>query len=318
MVLYVIQVVVGIGVLILGGECLVRGSASLAKAWGLSPLVIGMTIVAGGTSAPELVVSVMAAAKGNPDICAGNVIGSNIFNMLLILGTAAVICPLQTTATFIRREVPIMIGVMLILTVLVFNGSVSKVEGAILVAVFVIYNAYVIRAARRDAAILEPQLEAIHHAPRRRSVKLSVGITCLGLLGLGGGSELFLRGSIAIAEHFGVSQVMIGLTLVAFGTSLPEWVTSAVAAIRKQPDICLGNIVGSNIFNATAILGLSALVQPVPFDSSLLEMHVPVMLASSIILWPMVATGLALGRREGAALLVGFTIYFGYTLRGQF
>lgn len=307
----------GIGVLILGGELLVRGAVTLAASLGLSPLVIGLTVVAGGTSAPELVVSVMAAAKGNPGICAGNVVGSNIFNILLILGAAAMVCPLRTTVTFVRREIPIMIAVSLLLFVLTMDSELSRIEGAVLLVVFFAYNVLAITLARREIAVMEPQLEQVTAPRRGRSLTVSATLVILGLAGLGGGSELFLRGSVAIAKSLHVSEEMIGLTLVAFGTSLPELVASVVAAMRKQPDICLGNVIGSNVFNVALILGVSGVVKPLPFSAELVHVHLPIMVGASILIWPLVSSGLTLSRREGAFLLILFAAYLGWTIASR-
>lgn len=307
----------GIGVLILGGELLVRGAVTLAASLGLSPLVIGLTVVAGGTSAPELVVSVMAAAKGNPGICAGNVVGSNIFNVLLILGVAAVVCPLRTTATFVRREIPIMVAVSILLFVLAINGELSRFEGAVLLVVFFAYNVLAIKLARRESAVIKPQVDQVTANRRDRSLPVSATLVVLGLAGLGGGSELFLRGSVAIAKSLHVSEEMIGLTLVAFGTSLPELVASAVAAMRKQPDICLGNVIGSNVFNVALILGVSGVVKPLPFSAELVHVHLPIMVGTSILIWPLVRSGLTLSRREGAILLMLFAAYLGWTIASR-
>ena len=317
MILSIFLVISGLIILIVGGESLVRGAAALARSMGISPIVVGMTVVAAGTSAPELVVSVMAALRDNSAICAGNVVGSNIFNILLILGAAAVCCPLPTQTSFIRREMPVVVGISLLLLLLVLDGVIGHVDALILLAVLVGYTVLSIHLARREAAMLIPEFEAQqaeYGTPRRG---FQVLLILIGLIGLGGGSELFLRGAVSIAKELGISDVVIGLTLVAFGTSLPELVASVIAAIRRQPDICLGNIVGSNVFNIAAILGVSGLLRELPFDEELLWIHLPVMLGATVLLWPMVTTGLILSRREGAVLLGGFAVYLSWLVYHQ-
>ncbi|MBX3394277.1 MAG: calcium/sodium antiporter [Phycisphaerae bacterium] len=314
MFLNLIYVVVGLVVLVAGGELLVRGAASMARSFGVSALVVGLTIVAGGTSAPELVVSVMAASRGNAAICAGNVVGSNIFNVLLIIGVSSMIKPMTIHASIVRREAPIMLGITMLLAVLGFTGQVGRLGAGCLLVVFVAYNVFAVWMARRETAILEPEYAALSEVIVVRSTGMNVLFVLAGLLGLAGGSELFLRGAIEIARSFGISELIIGLTLVAVGTSLPELVTSVVAALRGQSDIAIGNVIGSNVFNISGILGVSGMIQPIPLDSELLWIHLPIMVGTSALLWLLIATRSTLSRREGVLLFAGFLGYLGWLM----
>lgn len=311
MIVDVLWILLGGGLLIAGGELLVRGAASLARALGISPMVVGLTIVAYGTSAPEFLVSTLAAWKGNASICGGNIVGSNILNVLLVLGCTALVCPLRATSAFVRREVPLMIGVTLLFCILAYNAVVGRTEGAILLILLVAYTVVVIRAARREkAAVLAEFADAQPARGGSKRVDLLLILAGLGLLVFG--SRVFLRGAVGIATALGVSEALIGLTLVAMGTSLPELVSSMVAAWRKHPDICLGNVIGSCTYNLLWIGGTCAVIRPVPFDDQtdrMLSLHLPVMALSAMVLWPIVATGHRISRREGILML---GLYAGY------
>jgi cation:H+ antiporter len=313
----VLYILFGGGLLIAGGELLVRGAASLARAVGVSPMVAGLTVVAYGTSAPEFVVSTLAAWKGNASICGGNIVGSNILNVLLVLGCTALVCPLRATSAFVRREVPLMIGVTLLFCGLAYNSVVGRAEGTILLILLVVYTAVVVRGARREkAAVLAEFADGQPASGGSKAVNLLLIIA--GLVLLVGGSRVFLRGAVDIATALGVSEALIGLTLVAMGTSLPELVSSLVAAWRKHPDICLGNVIGSCTYNLLWIGGTCAVIRPVPFDNQtdrMLSLHLPVMALSAMVLWPIVATGHRISRREGIFLLV---LYAGYLVATVF
>jgi len=307
----ILLVLVGAIVLLGGGEMLVRGAVSLAKELGVSKMVVGLTVVAFATSAPEFVVSLTAAIRGSPAICAGNIVGSNILNILLVLGATALIYPLCATATFVRREVPIMVAITLLVWLLVRDAVLSRPEAAGLLVLQAAYVAYTVRIARREKAVLAAEF-ADTQPPGSRSLPLNVLLVVAGLALLTGGSRLFVGGAIDIAHHLNVSEAIIGLTLVAVGTSIPELAASLVAAWRKHPDICLGNIIGSCVFNLLWIGGTCGVVQPVPFNETqdhMLSLHIPVMVGSAVILWPIIATRHRLSRAEGVLLLV---LYVGY------
>ena len=293
-----------------GAEALVKSGAGLALRLGLTPLVIGLTVIAFGTSSPELVVSLDAALIGNGAISIGNVIGSNVCNIALILGLCALIAPLKAEAQVVRREVPIMIGVALLGVLVVADGYIARWEGGLLLASLFLYTWRTVKAARAAAAAgvqtsLIDEVAEIVPMPLSRSI---VGVT-VGLGVLVVGSHLFVKGAVSLAEQWGMSQIAIGLTIVAVGTSLPELATSLLAAIRGQGDVAIGNIVGSNIFNVLGILGAAALVKPVS-SPGLAWVDLGVFLAVSVALLPVVRSGGTVSRFEGAVLLIA---YAGYT-----
>ncbi|MFQ5429694.1 MAG: calcium/sodium antiporter [Phycisphaerae bacterium] len=311
---HLLMILGGVVVLVGGGELLVRGAAALARALGISAMVVALTVVALGTSAPELVVCAMAALRSNVGICGGNVVGSNILNILLVAGATAAIYPLQSTATFVRREVPIMIGISCLFFVLVWDGELSRIDAGLLLIVLAAYMAFAVQIARREKAQIAESFAEDRLIPRGGSALINLILLGVGLVLLSGGSELFLRGAIGVARGVGVSDEMIGLTLVAFGTSIPELAASLIAAYRKHPDICLGNLVGSNIYNIAAIAGISGVIRPLPFNDEMLHVHLPVMVFAAFLLWPMVAQGLKVSRREGAVLLASYSLYLGWTI----
>jgi cation:H+ antiporter len=302
----------GLAALILGAELLVRGASRLALALGISPLVVGLTVVSFGTSSPELAVSVQSAWSGQVDIALGNVVGSNIMNVLLILGASALVMPLVVHRQLIRQEVPLMIGASLLLWALAADGGISRGDGLLLVGLLVGYTLLLIRQSRRGAA--DPQAQAAAPAgswDAHWAVQLALMLAGLGLLTLG--SDWLVQAAVAFARHLGVSELAIGLTLVAAGTSLPEAATSLAAALRGQRDIAVGNLVGSNIFNILAVLGISASLAPAALTVSpaVLGFHLPVMVAAALVCLPIFFTGTCIARWEGALLLACYT---GYTL----
>lgn len=307
--------VVGLVILYYGAEWLVGGASRLATSYGISPVVVGLTVVAFGTSAPELVVSALASARGSGDIAVGNVIGSNIANIALILGVSAVIRPILVHRGLIVRDLPIMIGFAVLLQLLGLNGIVSRIEGVVFLGLFVAYMLHVVRDARREASaaqeLAEKERALIGQLPgggepkRRRDLLLTVG----GTIALVAGAQLLVDGATGIARDLGVPEVVIGLTLVAFGTSVPELAASVVASLRGEAQILLGNIIGSNIFNVSLILGFAALVRPLPVAPSLLRVEGPLMIGLSVLLAPFVYTGLKLNRWEGGALLAGYVTF---------
>jgi len=298
----------GIFGLYLGAEELVRGSVSLALQLGLSRLVIGLTVVAFGTSTPELVVSVKAALDGLYGISLGNVVGSNICNIALMLGVSALIQPLRIDAQVVRLQIPIMILVSILLIVFLLDGRIGRFEGAFLFLGILTYSGYSLYLARKE----NPNANG---NPSDLSTKAPAGRIWVSLLfvagGLGllmAGAKFFLMGAVSLARNLGVSEAFIGLTVVALGTSLPELATSMMAVLKKEGDIAVGNVVGSNIFNILCILGVSSLVHPIDMGG-IRMIDMGVMLGIAILVLPMARTGFFLNRWEGAILLA---VYGGY------
>ncbi len=294
--------------LFIGANYLIRGSSSLALRLGVSPLVIGLTIVAFATSSPELIVSINAALNGNTGITLGNVIGSNICNIGLILGLSAAISPLTAQLQIIKREIPVMIFVNVLLFVFLVGGNINRIEGAIMLLGMIayIFFSYSMALKTKD----EKKQEIFHKAAKKKQTKiwLTVLLIAGGLFLLAVGSEMFVKGSIQIAKTFGVSDVVIGLTLVAFGTSIPELITSVVAAIKKENDLAFGNIIGSCIFNILSIVGISSLI--VPLKSTDIKIYdLIVMLAFSVLLLPLSKSGLVIKRLEGILLFSFYLVY---------
>ncbi len=291
-----------------GAEAFVRAAASIAARLGVSPLVIGLTIVAWGTSAPELVVSLFASIDGQGGIAVGNVVGSNIFNIAAIVGLAAVVCPIRIHAQLIRMDIPLMIGVSLLLIALLLDGGVSRLDAAICFIGMVMYTAFSFRSAGEPAPAVVAEEFAQGIPPAHRHLAIDIALFIAGLVMLGFGSRCLVTGAVSIARAMQVSETVIGLTIVAAGTSLPELATSLVAAIRKQADIAIGNIVGSNIFNILGILGIAGLVHPMEApDISPLDLGA--MMLFALLLFPLARSGFAIKRWEGALLLAGYLAY---------
>ena len=307
----------GLVLLVLGAELLVRGAASIAVAAGISPLVVGLTVVAFGTSSPELAASLMAAGSGQPALALGNVVGSNVFNILLILGLAAAITPLAVDRQLLWLDVPLMIAVSLVAWGMAADGRIDRLDGAVLVAVVVGYTVVLARISRRVPAAVEQEYVEEFGARVTTSpivwIRSSAAVLG-GLLMLVFGSRWLVEGAVAIARSLAVSELVIGLTLVAGGTSLPELATSAVAAIRGHRDIAVGNVVGSNVFNLTMVLGSTALVATgtleVPRDA--IAFDLPTMVAAAVLCWPLLLTKRTVARWEGAVLLCGYIAYAGW------
>ncbi|MGS0679948.1 calcium/sodium antiporter [Shewanella sp. 125m-7] len=293
----------GFLILTVGAEALVRGASQIALRLGLTPLIIGLTIVAFGTSAPELAVSVKSAIAGNSGIALGNVIGSNIANIGLILGITALIRPIKIESQMVRRDIPIMIGASLLFWSLLLDGGLSFWDGVILFTLLVAYLAFSYFTAEKQTG---DDAEDVKQNPM-----LSVLFIVIGISMLVGGGILFVDGAVAMATSFGISEVIIGLTVVAIGTSMPELVTSIVAALKGQSDIAIGNVVGSNIFNVLGILGVTALIHPI-IGSEISNLDWAAMIALAVLLLPFAYTGLRIGRREGGLLIAGYLAYIGY------
>ncbi|AFH50863.1 Inorganic ion transporter [Ignavibacterium album JCM 16511] len=296
----------GLLALFLGGEGLIRGSSSLSLRIGISPLVVGLTVVAFGTSSPELLVSIKAALMGNSSIALGNVIGSNIANIALILGISSIIRPLQVHANVIRREIPIMIGTTILLIIFLSDGNLNFTEGIVFLILLIAYTSVNIFLSIKENKEIEKEFE--EGLKSKLSIPVSTLFIVFGLALLFFGADLFLKGAVALAKIFNVSDAVIGLTVVAVGTSLPEMFTSIVATIKKESDIAVGNAVGSNIFNILSILGISSLIVPIS-SGEINYLDFGVMLAAALILLPLSYTNLRISRLEGALLLVGYIAY---------
>ncbi|KAA0216436.1 MAG: sodium:calcium antiporter [Leptolyngbya sp. PLA3] len=311
--------IVGLVVLTAGAELLIRGGSGLAKAIGLPSLIIGLTVVAFGTSAPEVAVSVGAAYTGDAGIALGNAIGSNTFNILFILGISAIVAPLIVSTQLIRLDVPVMIGVAGLAWIFAGDGRIMRWEGLILFALLVLYTGLLITLGLRkgsdpaDATPLCTPEEAAKPEPAPR-VLPSIIFTILGLALLVVGARVLVSGATTLAQAMGVSDLLIGLTIVAAGTSLPEVATSLVATIRGQCDIAVGNIVGSNIFNMLAVLGSAATVAPdsIAVESNALLLDFPVMMAATVVCLPLFITGGRVSRWEGVLLFLSYVAYVIY------
>ena len=311
--------VLGLVLLVLGAEVLVRGASRLAAALNISPLVVGLTIVAFGTSSPEFAVSAQAAWAGQADIALGNVVGSNIFNVLFILGVSALITPLVVSAQLIQRDVPLAVGVSALVLLLGLDGTIGRLEGLLLFAGLIGYTVHLIRDSRKEAGAIQEEYahEFANEAERRHPHwALDVGMVVLGLGLLVVGSGWLVDGATAFAQTMGVSDLVIGLTIVAAGTSLPELATSLLAAIRGERDIAVGNVVGSNIFNILGVLGFTGLISPVAVEVSppALAFDVPVMIAVAVACLPIFFTGHCINRWEGALFLGYYVAYVVYLL----
>jgi len=307
-----ISIIAGIIGLFAGAESLVRGSSSLALRMGISPLVVGLTVVAFATSSPELVVSIKAALEGNPGIVVGNVVGSNICNVGLILGVAALISPMRVKTQLVKREIPIMILVGFILLLVLANDSISRFEGVLLIIGIFAYVILSYLYARKDG-VIETSTEFIEGIPagKAKSVWISLLLIVGGLGLLLGGAHIFVNGAVEVAVRLGVSQAIIGLSMVALGTSLPELITSIVASFRNENDIAIGNAVGSNVFNVLSVLGFSSVISPIS-TSGVGFIDLVIMMLFMIIILPMSKSGFVFKRFEGAILLAGYFTYILY------
>lgn len=305
---------IGIGLVLLlaGAEALVRGASTLALRFGISPLVVGLTVVAFGTSSPELMVSLGASLRGQGGVAAGNVVGSNIANLGLIVGAATALAPMAISRTLLRFDMPVMVVSMLLLLVFMYDGGLSRLEGGLLSAGILAYTFHSIRASRRAVRAareveLPPEVEAALAEPRRRvfrHVLFAVG----GVALLVYGADLLVRGAVDLARDVGVSEAVIGLTLVAIGTSLPELATTLVAAARRQGEMALGNAIGSNIFNVFGVIGPVALIAP--FRSPDVGWDVlAIMVGIALLTFLFLATGERTRRWEGFALLGCYALY---------
>jgi len=301
--------VAGLIVLVWGADLLVKGASRVAAGFGISSLVIGLTVVAFGTSSPEMAISVSSALKGEADIAVGNVVGSNIFNVLFILGVSALITPLLVSKQLVKIDVPIMIGVSVLAFVLAMDGRIVMWEGALMFAGIIAYTIFAVRLGKASGDAGEP----VEGADR---TWINLGLIVGGLILLVLGSQWLVSAAIEIATAMGVSELVIGLTIVAAGTSMPEVATSITAAIRGQRDIAVGNVVGSNIFNILAVLGLSAIVAPggLPVSEAAIHFDFPVMLAVAVACLPIFFVGYTIQRWEGAVFLGYYVAYTAFLI----
>lgn len=314
--------IAGLALLIAGADQLVRGASRLALSMGLSPLVVGLTVVAFGTSAPEMAVSVQSAVEGNGAIAIGNVIGSNICNVLLILGLSAAIAPLAVTQKLVRVDVPLVLAATLVAWLLLLDRTLGRLDGVLLFAGIVAYTVFAIRQSRREAAAvrkegarsLEEGAIVAGKAPARRRGGIVVDVLRI-VVGLGmlvAGADWLVEGATTLARTLGVGDLVIGLTIVAAGTSLPELATSVLASIRGERDIAVGNVIGSNLFNLLAVMGLAGVFAPggIEVPATILAVDFPILLAVSIACLPVFFTGYSIDRWEGI-VFVGY--YVAYT-----
>jgi len=309
-------IIAGLALLVAGGEALVRGAGTLASRAGISPLVIGLVVVSAATSAPELAVTVGSVVNGEPDLAVGNVIGSNIANILLILGLSAVISPLLIKRQLVRFDIPVMVGISLLLVVVSLDGSVSVLDGILLFSALVLHTIISIRLGRKE--VVDPSAKPDTMPLNSKPVPLWLAILLL-ILGIGllvAGAQLLVLGAVGIATSLGVSSLVIGLTVVAIGTSLPELATSLIALRRGETDMAVGNVVGSNIFNVGMVLGLPAIffAEGIPVAASAISIDLPLMLAASVALLPIAFTGFVVARWEGLLFVLLYTSYTLYLI----
>lgn len=299
----------GLVALVGGGELLIRGASKIAAAMGVSSLVIGLTIVAFGTSSPELVVSLKASLTGQADLAVANVVGSNIFNILFILGACAAFAPLVVSSQLVRLDVPIMIGSAVLMLLFSLNGNIGFWEGAALFSILVIYTIFLIYKSRKESKENKIEEEVIKMTPQVILINLAFIAIGLGLLILGG--DWFVTAATEIAKSLGVSDTVIGLTIVAIGTSLPEVATSLIATIKGERDIAIGNVVGSNVYNVFAILGLSSMLTPSGLNvaNDLLSFDLPLMVGTAVACLPIFIVGLRINRWEGYMFLGTYVLY---------
>lgn len=307
----IVMVIAGLILLIAGGEALVRGASTLASKVGLSPLVIGLVVVSAATSAPELAVTVGAVLDGEPDLAVGNVVGSNIVNILVILGISAIISPLVIKRQLVRFDIPVMVGLSLLLVLVSLDGRISFFDGMLLLAVLVFHIIMSILIGRRTAVESIDQPNELPVISKPTSMWLAALLLAVGVGLLVLGAQLLVSGAVNIATGLGVSSLVIGLTVVALGTSLPELATSIIALRRGERDMAVGNIVGSNLFNIGVVLGLPAIIfgQGIPVPPAAIALDLPLMLAAAVALLPIAFTGFIIARWEGVMFVALYAAY---------
>lgn len=305
--------IVGFLLLIFSGDFLVKGAVSIALKLRLSTLVIGMTIVSFGTSAPELLVSIKAALGGHPDISIGSVVGSNISNIALVLGITALVFPITVSKATLRIDWPMMMLSTLLFVVVVMDGELSAWEGILFIVFLISFIVWLIRNSRKGSAV-PASVDEVNEEEKNLPLWKGVGLVGLGAVGLVLGADLMLKGAVEIARYYDVSERIIGLTIVAFGTSLPELITSCVAAFRKEADISIGNLIGSNIFNILAILGITSIIHPISVSSSIINSDNYILLGITFLVFPLMYFGKKLTRGKGFLLFFVYTTYLIYLI----
>jgi len=316
----IILLSVGVVALVVGANWLVQGASKLAGNVGIQPLVIGLTVVAFGTSAPELAVSVASAAADAPEIAIGNVIGSNIFNILLILGISSLITPLLVAHRLVKIDIPLMVIASLATWWCCANGNLSRIEGAALFSALVIYTIGLVVDGRREQPLPElasSVIDASESSSWKNATPFQIALIVVGLICLVVGSQMMVSGAVSIAQYWGISTAVIGLTIVAGGTSLPEVATSIMAAWAGEKDIAVGNVIGSNLFNLLGVLGLSSIVSQsgLPVALTFLQLDIPVMVLVACVLLPMAWGNRQIGRVSGSLLLAGYIAYTAWLIR---
>jgi cation:H+ antiporter len=310
----------GFALLAVGGDTLVRGATTVARLAGLTPAVIGLTVVALGTSMPELAISVLSALRGQPDLAVGNVIGSNIFNIVGILALTALVVPLPVRGSVVRLEWPVMFVTTMFAVLLMRDGEFSRVEGLGFLTALVTFIAYMVYLARNEVKGAEAR-EFTSHVERRsiparwRDTATAIAFVVAGMVLLAGGGQLLVSGAVRLARVIGMSERVIALTIVAVGTSMPELAASVAAARRGNTDVAVANVIGSNIFNLLGILAVTAIVRPIPINPALIASDTWWMLGTSIVLFPLMRTGFRLTRTEGAFLVAAYVVYLLFLLR---
>lgn len=303
-----VLLIIGFALLVWGADKFVAGASAFARRLGVSPLLVGLTIVAFGTSAPELAVSLTAALQGANEIAVGNVVGSNLFNLLVVAGLSAVICPLVMDRTLLRRDWPLSVGAAVLLLIFIAPDlKISRIEGLIMLAIFAVVLGAQIRAALKNRDALEGEEDEVLMPPVMIGVNIVLGLACIII-----GGQMAVNGATGIARMFGLSETLIGLTIVAIGTSLPELVTSLVAARKGQNEIAMGNVIGSNLFNILLILGVSSAITPIPVQATSIVDCI-VLIAVSVIFYLPAMRG-KLGRFPGAVMALSYVAYTVYLI----
>ena len=309
----------GLILLVVGGESLLRGAVGLATLMRLTPAVIGLTVVAAGTSVPELAVSGIASWEGRTALAVTNVVGSNIFNITVILGLCALFRPLQITGNTIRLEYPVLAGVTVLALAVARDGGIDRLDATILVAVYVAFTAYTVRLVRKqvtpvEAEELRTEVQELNPASDGPRPWVSIGLVGAGVLLLAGGAQFTITGAVEIARLLGWSERIIGLTIVSAGTGLPEVVASLVSSVRGRTDVAIGNVIGSNLFNILGILGISAFVAPLAVEPMIISNDNWWMLGVTLLLFPVMFSGFRVSRWEGALLIATYAVYLGLLL----
>lgn len=313
MVLSTLILLIGLATLIAGGDFLVKGSSSIALRLKISPLVVGLTVVAFGTSVPELLISVKSALTGSPDLAMGNVIGSNICNLALILGIASIISPIYVQKNSLIIDWPMTMGSSLLLYIMVREGYVDSYEGVLFVCILIVYVFFIVRKSRKDMKVAR-ELEQEFDLPKTHHTFLrTFTYIILGSAGLYFGAEWFVESAQEFARQLGIEERVIGITVLAIGTSLPELITSSVASFKKETDLALGNLMGSNIFNILSILGITSIIKEIKVNDVILNTDIIWMLGVTLVVLPLMLTRRQVGRVDGMILLLIY-IYYTYSV----